>query len=361
VSKKILLVDYPHPDGFAREKYLKQLGCEVYFYNLVKSRLWPEKNLVKERIKKVLSFLGSANRITNKLDTYRLNKELLNTVREFRPDIILVIKGDSLFIDTLKTIRKIGSPLIINWYADSILSPNRKEFIYSFMKLYDFFFLIDEIELLPLGIRKQIELINKNVFTLPFAANTEFYRPVELSSDEKDEFHAEISFVGTINPVRKKVLEQLANFNLKIWGPQTSSWGDWLTPDSLLRNAYQKRCVFGSDVVKVYSISDIVLDIHFLYSLTSEIPNVTTRVYEVPASGGFVLTNNSPQLTKLFRVGEEIISYSNEKEIKKLIEYYLNNPEERKKVSLRGRERVLREHTYLQRLKMMFSLIERNG
>lgn len=355
--KKVLLIDYPHPDGWAREKYLKALGCEVLFFDLVRSRVWPGESKIKNNIKSLASFLKPVGKITSYLDTVKLNRELICTVREFRPEIVFMIKGDNIFTGTLEKIKRISSPVMINWYPDSILSPDRKQFVYSRLPIFDLFFLIDEIDLLPPEIRKSIAARNTNVSTLPFAANTDFYRKIELTDDEKKEFEAEIAFIGVINPVRKKVLEKLKDFDLKIWGPNESAWGKWLETGSPLSKSYQNKCAFGSDAVKIYSNSSIVMDIHFLFSVISEIPNVTTRVYEVPASGGFVLTNYSPQLSRLFKIGEEIVCYRNENELREMVTYYLNNHEERKIIIAKGRERVLREHTYLNRLKHIFSLI----
>lgn len=355
--KRLLLVDYSYPDGIDREKYFRELGFEVKFFSLTKSRVWPGESPIKQKIKPFVKLIKPINDLTNKLDVIRLNNELIKITKEFMPEIVLIIKGDTLFTSTIKKIKKISSPILLNWYGDSVFSPGRKEFIYSRIGLFDYFFLIDELEFLPNEITKNLMSRNKNVYTVPFAASTEFLHPIDISLDKKNELQTSISFIGVINPIRKQFLEAISDFNLKIWAPLNSSWGDWLSEDSPLNKRYQKGCIYGEDVVEIYSNSAIVLDIHFLFSKSNVIPNVTTRVYEVPACGGFILTNFSNQLPHLFKVGEEIVCYSNENELKEKSRYYLNNPEERKKIAAKGRERVLRDHMYLNRLKKILSII----
>ncbi|MCP3677124.1 MAG: glycosyltransferase [Deltaproteobacteria bacterium] len=82
---------------------------------------------------------------------------------------------------------------------------------------------------------------------------------------------------------------------------------------------------------------------------------VNQRVFDVPACGGFLLTDHQHALEELFEVGSEVITYKERGEIHELADFYLKHPSARREVAKRGRERVLREHTYAVRLKTIIA------
>jgi spore maturation protein CgeB len=77
---------------------------------------------------------------------------------------------------------------------------------------------------------------------------------------------------------------------------------------------------------------------------------VNQRVFDVPACGAFLLTDLQPSLEALFDVGEEVIAYRDIDEIDDLARFYLRNDSAREAVAAKGRNRVLREHTYRHRV-----------
>lgn len=77
---------------------------------------------------------------------------------------------------------------------------------------------------------------------------------------------------------------------------------------------------------------------------------VNQRVFDVPAAGGFVLTDAREQLAALFEPGREAAVYAEPGEIEALARHYLAHPAERARVSQAARERILAEHTYEHRL-----------
>jgi spore maturation protein CgeB len=80
---------------------------------------------------------------------------------------------------------------------------------------------------------------------------------------------------------------------------------------------------------------------------------VNQRVFDVPACGAFLLTDHQESLGEAFEIGEEVIAFEHPGEIPDLVRFYLENPARRKAVAERGRQRVLREHTYRHRLNSM--------
>ncbi len=77
---------------------------------------------------------------------------------------------------------------------------------------------------------------------------------------------------------------------------------------------------------------------------------VNQRVFDVPACGGFLLTDYRAQMENLFEPGRESVAYADPEEIPELARHYLDHPEERRAVAQAARRRVLAHHTYVTRM-----------
>lgn len=77
---------------------------------------------------------------------------------------------------------------------------------------------------------------------------------------------------------------------------------------------------------------------------------VNQRVFDVPACGGFLLTDEREQLALLFDPGREAACYGRVEDVPELVRRWLASPDERLAVARRARRRVLAQHTYEHRL-----------
>lgn len=77
---------------------------------------------------------------------------------------------------------------------------------------------------------------------------------------------------------------------------------------------------------------------------------VNQRVFDVPACGQFLITDQRRQMDQLFEPGREVVAYSAPEEIPDLIDFYLRHPQAREKIARAARKRVHRDHTYDQRM-----------
>jgi spore maturation protein CgeB len=87
---------------------------------------------------------------------------------------------------------------------------------------------------------------------------------------------------------------------------------------------------------------------------------VNQRVFDVPASGGFLITDHRDQLAALFEPGREAITYDHPEEALDLTRYYLTNDAERRRVTEAARNRILNEHTYCHRVADLIVAMRRN-
>jgi spore maturation protein CgeB len=82
---------------------------------------------------------------------------------------------------------------------------------------------------------------------------------------------------------------------------------------------------------------------------------VNQRVFDIPACGGFVLTDHRAEMDTLFEPGTEAVTYDSPEEIPGLTAELLANPARRERVSRAARARILAEHTYEIRLASLLS------
>ncbi len=84
---------------------------------------------------------------------------------------------------------------------------------------------------------------------------------------------------------------------------------------------------------------------------------VNQRIFDVPACGGFVLTDRREQLEDLFEPETESVAYENPEQISPQIQRLLADKALRKRISRAARKRILAEHTYEHRLARLISVM----
>lgn len=329
---------------------LESLGSEVSFFNF-EQRPYAKNRFIsclKSVIRSFFPSLPSPYDISGAVKSStdkRINEMLIEAVSGYKPDVLLVLLGENIQPRTIEKINQAGV-ITVNWVFDTLLFPYRRDYLRNVSCVYDYIFIIDSLDIL-----KFIDIKAKHIESLPLGCSPRVHRRVDLSEEEFKKFGSDVAFVGTLSPQRQKMLESLNDFDLKIWG-------HWQKKSPLLGENYKEQDIYGEGAAKIYNASKITIDIHNLYGLEKEIFNVTPRVFEVPACGGFLLTNYVPQLNEFYKVGEEIIAYKNIEELKDLVRYYLQHDRERKEIAQRAYQRARQEHTYAKRLERLLNAVE---
>ena len=129
-----------------------------------------------------------------------------------------------------------------------------------------------------------------------------------------------------------KYLLQHTEFTLKIFG---TGW------DAVSVPGYVKDCfngpALGLDYAKAINGSKICLG--FLNNEAYD--EITTRSFEIPSSGGFLVAQRTEQHTNIFLEDIEAVFFSTKEELLKKIQYYLNNDNERNAIREKGYKKVL--------------------
>ncbi len=328
---------------------LRALGHEVALFDFRRRPYSSSKfiNVIKTAARKLFPAAPSPydfSGIRAKVDA-QINRMLLDLAGSFRPEVVLVFCGENIVLETLETLRRELKAVTVCWMLDTLFFPYRLKLMRELAPGYDYVFLIDSLEVL-----KKVEVKFNTVKTLPTGCQPFVHKKLSLTERELSFYGSDVAFVGTVTPEREKLLEQLSEFDLKIWGR-------WHNPSPNLKKCYCRKDVYGQEAVKIYNASKIILGIHSLLDDQNEIYNVTPRVFEVPASGGFLLTNLSLQIGEFYRLGEEMVVYNGIDDLKRLISYYLSHEQERDLVAQKACLRAHAEHSYQKRLEIILNTI----
>lgn len=108
------------------------------------------------------------------------------------------------------------------------------------------------------------------------------------------------------------------------------------------------------DLPQVYQNAGAVINLTGL-----QMPHaLNQRCYDVPAAGGFLLTDDQPALNQQFEIGKEIIAFRSPEELVDKWEFFNRYGRERSKIIENGRRRILSEHTYRHRVREMLKMAE---
>lgn len=168
-----------------------------------------------------------------------------------------------------------------------------------------------------------------------------------LGARERLAFETAVTWQATLL-YRRACIEQLRGFGPVIHGDQ--GWRKLLDAGFILRPPLDYYC----ELSFFYNACSVNFNATNMQMATA----VNQRLFDVPACGGFLITDHQQSLEELFTVGEEVITYRDLAEIPDLLRFYLDNPAARNKVAKRGRERILRQHTYRHRLETLFTAMK---
>ena len=272
---------------------------------------------------------------------------VLNIVEEKNLDIVISVAQAPLSASVLEKLREKGV-VTVHWFME-----DTRRFLgwKHLAKYYDYFYLIQKDE----SIEEVLSAGGNRVRYLPLGCDIDIHRPLRVSLEEKKEFGSQVSFVGAGYNNRRHVFSKFSDLDFKIWGTE---WPNVAPFDKIVQRQGSRISV--DDYIKIFSSSEINLNLHSSQERDGVDPSgdfVNPRVFELAACGAFQLSDNRTLLPELFTIGSEIITFSDEREIRDLIKYYLENPEERQTICQRARERALKDHTYASRLKEMLNQI----
>jgi len=179
---------------------------------------------------------------------------------------------------------------------------------------------------------KNIEnFCKKPVFYFDKRADYFTHNPLNI---ERVSFKYNVLFIGSYEKERFNTLEFLAQNGIQI-----DIFGNmW---DRCKDNIHQNLTVHYKELVGreyVQAISDAKITLGFLRKINND--TQTSRTFEIPACGGFMLMERTQEHLRVFKEGKEAEFFDNDEELLSKINIYIKDSDKREFIAKKGRERV---------------------
>lgn len=326
------------PLGASCAAGFRELGWDVYCFNSqVESRV--NRYLLKwvHRLSRMFGFrsVGAASRSPWENHNYR-QRQLEKAVAAFRPEVLLVIRGNSFDPEVIRRLKdRYGIRHTVGWWVKDPRSTNE---MLEDSRIYDHYFCIHRF-----GYGEQ-----DNIRHLPaLGVDKAVYRPIP---GEKSYRH-EVVFVGGWSRRRQEMMEALLDLPVEIYGPGWCKRRNG--SDRKLRSKVRANRIWGDDLVALYNHAKIVLNIS---SWDPQRTGLNLRVFDVPATGAFLLTDHSEELAQHFELKRELDSFSTPQELREKIIHYLSHESERVQIAKAGCERASQLESYTQKMQNLLQM-----
>ena len=231
--------------------------------------------------------------------TAQIRSKFTDAVASFAPDLVLVSKGLHLDAATLAKIKSRGIPLI-NWNPDDFFNPkNSNDSLIQSMPIYDVI------------VSSREHLFEKyHAHGAKRLLYLDWYYVPELHFDHKRAPTIPASFVGSWSPTREEFIDRLSP-TFKIWG------GGWEKSSLKFRRRHdvQEKILSQLEMSAVFSSS--CYNLNLLTHENNDYSNL--RFFEVPASGGLLLTERNECANRYLKDGQECLMFSSPEEANRII------------------------------------------
>ena len=183
------------------------------------------------------------------------------------------------------------------------------------------------------------------------AADPSVYKPMR----SRDQYRANVVFAGPATPRRERLLGELIEFGLALWGP------GWRRTS--LRDYCRGEQLDTENFVRAYAGASVAVNIHRSADAEPAVKEcgVNQRTFEVAAIGVPQVVDYRGDLERHFVDRKEVLVYRSVEEMRALVEAALQDPAAAETVAGAGRQRVLQEHTYMHRLRRLLDIVRASG
>src|SRR3989344_2833286 len=204
------------------------------------------------------------------------NKRIIKIANDFKPNILFTTKGTTISDETAKFLRN-NKVKTVNWWFENMYNDAYKKWVFAHYTNFDYFFVFD--------IKGAHELKTEDttqVKYMPMAIESKLYEIKEITEQDKQKFECDVVFVGALYPEREELLIKARQ---KGWKIKVFGWEEW--KKSQLKDVYGGS-LDTSEMAKAFKLAKISINTN-LRPLSG---SVNFKTFEIPASGGFQLTDN---------------------------------------------------------------------
>ena len=285
-----------------------------------------------------------------KVDPYLLQQDIVRRIEKEKPDVVFIPLGSAIWESTLRTLKQRGHKLV-QWCglpAATMLARDRRNLPY-----FDLIFTPANLEhgLRAAGAVGRIEY-------MPIGINPEIQKLVTLTQTERAAYGSDVCFIGGLGSRFHSTRRQMVEYaiengvSMKIWGGTREQF----TGSPILK-CWQGQ-IWGAEVPKALCASKIGLNFHVDHQPGELDRGLNVRAFELAACGVFQLLQRVPSVGEFFEEGKEIICFDTKEEMLEKIRYYLHNEQQRVTIATQSTQRMLQNHTWLQRVACMQAPLE---
>ena len=263
----------------------------------------------------------------------QVGRALVREARRYKPDLIWVDQGTAVPAEAVLEAKGVAADgaQVVHYTPDSIRAPGWVTARSGAIAAYDLCFTTK-----PGDMSIYQELGARRVhFTLQ-GYDAKVHRPIPLDSADEARFGCDVAFIGQRMNARAESIRALISrvpCNLALYGRQ---WDRGPTGGVL--GPLDRGWVSGDAYARAIRGAKICLAF-----LNHEVDDCfTTRTFEIPACGGFMLTERTDFLLSLFEEDLEAVFFGSDEELCDKVRFYLKHEALRVKIARAGHERVCR-------------------
>lgn len=242
-------------------------------------------------------------------------------------DIIIVLRG----LREYKTDKKHINLMWNISHPDKILLSEYKKYDIVFISSLKF-------------ARKLNKKINTPVKPLLQCTDPDIFYP-----KKNNKYNEDVLFVGKTRNVYREIIKDIlkTNHDFTVYG---EGW------DTYIDEKYIKgKFIQNNELKEAYSSCKILLNDHWEDMKKEDFPS--NRLFDALACETFIISDQIPSTESIFE--GNIVTYENSEDLDKKITYYLEHEDERKNKAKKGRELVLKHHTFKNRVESILDALKK--
>lgn len=259
---------------------------------------------------------------------WRLNGDLVRRAAGISCDLVWIDKGVWIYPSTLSQLREITGSPIVHYTADPAITFHRtRHFIRSIPK-YDVCVTTKSYEL-----DEYRRLGSQHVIFENQQYDPEIFCPMDVSGDDRKRLASDVCFIGHGEDHYAECVEAAAEVTdrIAVWG----AWEPYIAKRPKLRQFWRGRGIYNREYAAALCSAKVALGL--LSKWVAE--KTTTRTFEIPACGTFMLAERTDEHLALFKEGVEAEFFSSKDELREKLRFYLAHDNIRQKIAASGRRR----------------------
>lgn len=279
-------------------------------------------------------------------------KHILALAEQGDARILVTVKGSYLDPEFLSELRRRGV-FLVNFYPD--VAFNHPDFHSDWLDSYD---LIATTKAFHIDYLTAKLGADKMAF-VPHGYSTLVHRPHAFPADESA-FEYDIGYIGNASAHKAQTLAPIAAaFPDKRFLLAGGGWEPY-AKGTALQSCIRVGQLAGDHYAHAIEHSRINLAVHYgPAGKQGWEDSVSTRSFQIPACGGFMLHVDNPEIRGLFKAEEEVALFSSPAEAIAKIHQYLAHPDQRVAIARKGYARCVPAYSLDTRAQTLIDLIEK--